>query len=220
MKILCSLSVALLLLGVGQAAGEGRGSPKDQKAPPIQTVSINSTVQVAFSPNGQATQLVVNAINAAQLQILVQAYGFTSFAIIRALVQAHNRGVDVRVLLDKSNQGSHAKGAAYLAQNHVPLWIDDTVRIAHNKVMVIDYKAVVTGSFNFTRAAQSGNAENVLYLQNAPDLAKLYINNWNWRWGLSHPYDPNYVHRKPSHRPAEQPPDSEFEHWGEGQWGN
>ena len=52
--------------------------------------------------------------------------------------------------------------------------IDDRVAIAHNKVLVIDGKHVITGSFNFTRAAQSRNAENVLVVTDAAELASSY----------------------------------------------
>ena len=51
-------------------------------------------------------------------------------------------------------------------------------KIAHNKVMVIDSQTVITGSFNFTKSAETGNAENVLLILHAPELAKRYGDNW------------------------------------------
>jgi len=52
--------------------------------------------------------------------------------------------------------------------------------IAHNKVMIIDRKKVITGSFNFTNAADNRNAENVLLIEDS-ELAATYIDNWKNR---------------------------------------
>jgi phosphatidylserine/phosphatidylglycerophosphate/cardiolipin synthase-like enzyme len=49
--------------------------------------------------------------------------------------------------------------------------------------MVIDGYEILTGSFNFTKAAEVNNAENLLVIQDAP-LAAKYAENW--RNHLSH----------------------------------
>ncbi len=164
-----------------------QGGTADQSAQPLTAqVQVDSPATVAFSPNGDGTKVIVRAIDLARRQILVQAYGFTSAPIIQALGQARARGVDVAVLLDKSNETGRYSGATYLINHQIPVWIDSSVRIAHNKVMVIDGMTVVTGSFNFTKAAQRDNAENVLILWNAPALAAAYLRDWQWRKSLSH----------------------------------
>lgn len=131
-----------------------------------------------FSPNGGCTQAVVDALNAAKKTILVQAYSFTSVPIAKALVDAKHRGVDVWVILDKSQRTERYSGATYLVNEGIPTFIDASHKIAHNKVMVIDDQEVITGSFNFTKAAESGNAENVLLILHAPELAARYTANW------------------------------------------
>jgi phosphatidylserine/phosphatidylglycerophosphate/cardiolipin synthase-like enzyme len=55
--------------------------------------------------------------------------------------------------------------------------IDSAHAIAHNKVMILDGKTVITGSFNFTKAAEEKNAENLLTIKDK-DLAGKYIENW------------------------------------------
>ena len=132
-----------------------------------------------FSPNGGCTDAVVSALQAAKKTVLVQAYSFTSAPIAKALVDAKKRGVDVCVILDKSQRTERYSGATFLANEGVPVFIDADHRIAHNKVMVIDAQTVITGSFNFTKAAERGNAENVLLILHAPELAKRYGENWN-----------------------------------------
>jgi hypothetical protein len=135
-------------------------------------------VKVYFSPDGGATNAVVQEINAAQQHILVQAYGFTSAPIAQALVEARKRGVEVKVVLDKSNETAKYTGATFLQNAGIPVLIDAKHAIAHNKVMVIDGKTVITGSFNFTKAAEGKNAENLLILQENPELVRLYTQNF------------------------------------------
>lgn len=151
-------------------------------------MNINAQATVAFSPDGGGERIIVDAIDHAQKQILVQAYGFTDKYILKALSEAKQRGVDVRIILDKSNETQKYSGATYMVNAGIPVAIDYRPAIAHNKVMIIDQNEVVTGSFNFTTSAQERNAENVLILNGVPQLADVYIKNWNWRLGESRPY--------------------------------
>jgi phosphatidylserine/phosphatidylglycerophosphate/cardiolipin synthase-like enzyme len=137
----------------------------------------NSPTQVCFSPNGGCTETIVNQIEAAKSEILVQAYSFTSIPIAKALINAHKRGVKVEVILDKSQKSERYTSATFLKNAGVPTYIDDKHAIAHNKIMIIDKEIVITGSFNFTKAAEEKNAENLLIIKN-PELAKIYIDNW------------------------------------------
>lgn len=145
--------------------------------------------EVCFTPGGQCTGLIVQALEGAKETVLVQAYSFTSAPIAKALTEAHNRGVDVRVILDKSQKSERYSELTFLRNAGIPVWIDYKVAIAHNKVMIIDGETVVTGSFNFTKAAQDKNAENVLIIRDR-ELAKEYTNNWQSRLSQSVRYEP------------------------------
>ena len=133
------LFVVLLALGTSQA---------------LAVESTTARVAVYFSPQGGATDAVVQAIGAAQTQILVQAYSFTSAPIAKALVEAHKRGVTILAVLDKSNQTQQYSAATFLLNAGIPTRIDAEHAIAHSKVMVIDSSTVITGSFNFSKAAR------------------------------------------------------------------
>jgi phosphatidylserine/phosphatidylglycerophosphate/cardiolipin synthase-like enzyme len=146
-------------------------------------------VQVCFSPNAGCTDAIIKQIDDAKSEILVQAYSFTSTPIAKALLEAHKRGVNVEVILDKSQKSQKYSGATFLANSRIPTFIDSSHAIAHNKIMIIDRKIVITGSFNFTKAAESKNAENLLILQ-SPELAKLYTENWYHHKEHSEPYAP------------------------------
>lgn len=133
---------------------------------------------------------IVAAIAAARREIRVQAYGFTAPDVIGALVAAKRRGVDVQIVLDKSDERQRSdSGAVALARVGVPVWIDRHAAIAHNKVIIIDDHLVIGGSANYTRAAESRNAENVIFTE-SPEVAGWFLENWASRRAASSPYLP------------------------------
>jgi phosphatidylserine/phosphatidylglycerophosphate/cardiolipin synthase-like enzyme len=144
-------------------------------------------VEVYFSPRGGCTQSVVRELNRAQETVLVQAYSFTSVPIAKALLEAHKRGVKVQVILDKSQRTENYSEADFLLDSDIPTWIDAQHAIAHNKVMVIDGQTLITGSFNFTTAAEEHNAENMLVIRDE-GLAARYAENWQAHLAHSEPY--------------------------------
>ncbi len=144
----------------------------------IELTLNNTPAQVYFSPSGGATDAVVKEIGKAKSEILVQAYSFTGKEIAKALVAAHKRGVHAEIILDKSNRSQRYSAADFTRNMGIPTYIDAEHAIAHNKIMIIDKETIITGSFNFTKAAEEKNAENLLILKNR-ELAKQYIDNWN-----------------------------------------
>lgn len=136
------------------------------------------TIDVYFSPHGGASDAIVREIVSARSEILVQAYSFTSAPIAKALIDARKRGVKVEVVLDKSQRREKYTSADFLAHGGIDTSIDSRHAIAHNKIMVIDRMTLITGSFNFTRAAEERNAENLLVIRNNGPLANRYVLNF------------------------------------------
>ncbi len=133
--------------------------------------------EVYFSPHGGATDAIMRELNKAKSTVLVQAYSFTSSPIAKALLNAHKRRVNVEVILDKSTRTKNYSPATFLYNQGIPVKIDAQHAIAHNKVMIIDGETVITGSFNFTKAAEESNAENLLVIHDRK-LADRYTRNW------------------------------------------
>lgn len=152
------------------------------------TVNAAGSIEVAFSPKGGGAELVIKAIKEAKKSVQVQAYSFTNSDIAQALAAAKKSGVEVRVILDKSQESEKYTSATFLANAGIPVKIDHDFAIAHNKIMIIDGINVVTGSFNFTKAAEEKNTENVLVLRGNKALAELYLQNWQWRWDGTEDY--------------------------------
>lgn len=143
--------------------------------------------QLCFTPSQtsmQCTDMLIKAIDKAKYNIIVQAYSFTSAPVVKALLETHKRGVKIVALVDKSNITSKYSVVQILTNANIPVYVDYKPAIAHNKVMIIDDKAVVTGSFNFTKSAQVRNAENLLIIEDVK-LASEYKANFNSRMAES-----------------------------------
>ena len=138
----------------------------------------NTPAQVYFSPHGGCTEAIVKEISKAKTEVLVQAYSFTIKDIAKALSDAHKRGAHCEIILDKSNRSAKYSAGDFTAHMGIPTYIDAEHAIAHNKIIIIDREMVITGSFNFSKAAEEKNAENLLVLANK-GLAKAYLDNWN-----------------------------------------
>ena len=138
---------------------------------------INSWT-VYFSPHGGCAEAIINELDKAKQSVFVQAYSFTSAIIAKGLVNAKRRGVQVEVILDQGQRKSHYGAVDFLLHAAIPTRLDGAHAIAHNKVIIIDKETVITGSFNFTRAAEERNAENLLILRDSV-LAAKYLENWN-----------------------------------------
>jgi len=134
-------------------------------------------IQVWFTPQDPCMDLIVAKILSAKSSILVQAYIITSSEIANALIQAHQNGVMVRLLIDKDAQTTRGSKVNSLLQHRIPIIIDKTVGCAHNKVMIIDDTYVITGSFNWTDSAQARNAENLVIIAGQA-INKKFKANW------------------------------------------
>lgn len=155
-------------------------------------VQAEPNVQVGFSPEGSAQQLVLETIAGAKHDIQILAYAFQAPDIMQALVAAKNRGVKVRVVVDKKrNKGKTSKKAMdFVTSNGVELRTNDHFHIHHDKVIIVDGSTVETGSFNFAPSAETANSENVVVIRDMPEVAKQYVAHWQSRWDLGKPYPP------------------------------
>jgi phosphatidylserine/phosphatidylglycerophosphate/cardiolipin synthase-like enzyme len=164
--------------------------PDSQKPPAL---PARGTVQIAFTPWDKAEGMIDDGIRRARHEILVQAFSFTSRTLANALKAAKRRGVDVQVIADREQAFSgEASRIPDLVRAGIPVVLEVRYQSAHNKVMVMDAgsadAAVVTGSYNWTYAAQNKNAENVLILRHNPDIANAYAANWRRHFADALPY--------------------------------
>lgn len=139
-----------------------------------QSGPISPEIRVDFSPKGGCQQAVIDEIDAAAHSVRILAYVFTSEPIAKALLAAKKRGVAVEVVLDKGQSTKKYSSATFFHNVGIPVRIDAEHQIMHHKVMVIDDRTAITGSFNFTRVAEERNAENLLILRGYPEIVDRY----------------------------------------------
>jgi phosphatidylserine/phosphatidylglycerophosphate/cardiolipin synthase-like enzyme len=138
----------------------------------------SSSVAAYHSPKGGCTDAVVRELKRGRRDIWVQAYSFTSKPIAQALIDAKARGVHVEILLDKSNEQETYTELGHLLTEGLMPHIDAQHAIAHNKIIIIDRRTLITGSFNFTHQAEVENAENVLIIKGQPELLQSYCRSF------------------------------------------
>ncbi|NVZ81200.1 phospholipase D family nuclease [Pseudomonas yamanorum] len=144
------------------------------------------SIQVGFSPEGSARKLVLETITSAKQSIRILAYAFQAPDIMQALVEAKDRGVDVRVVIDKKrNLGKTSKAAMnFVTSRGVELRTSDQFHLHHDKTIIVDGNTVETGSFNFAPSAETANSENVVVIRDMPEVSRQYIAHWQSRWDL------------------------------------
>jgi len=140
-------------------------------------------VETAFMPGDDIAMLIVGRIGQARRSVQMQAYLFTDRAIANALVSARRRGLEVEVIGDA---GQHANGGLphlkALDRAGAKVWLDGGHAAAHDKVIILDgalpEATVITGSYNFTRAAQQANAENVVVISGNRAVTDRFVANF------------------------------------------
>jgi phosphatidylserine/phosphatidylglycerophosphate/cardiolipin synthase-like enzyme len=147
---------------------EGLGEPVAFRLedPPVEGTAY-------FSPKGgkAAREALLQAARKAKREILVAAFVLTDREVVKALEDAHRRGVEVKVLLEtRTLRDSREED---LRRAGIPVRQDGNPYTMHHKVMVLDGERVVTGSYNFSARAWQVNNENLLVLQ-SPALAQRY----------------------------------------------
>lgn len=160
----------------------------------IDKAPAEGQIETGFSPDGDAERLVLKVINASTRSVRLAAYSFTSPKVVSALVHAHRRGVDVRVVVDDSALKSKASTAALnlLAGAGIPTRTNREYAIHHDKYIIADARHVQTGSFNYSRAAARSNSENVIVVWHNPDLAASYLKHWDSRYRQGRDFKKTY----------------------------
>lgn len=141
-----------------------------------------ASFDVGFSPGGTALIVVEKAIGAAQSEILMACYEFTSRDIAESLEAAAHRGVKVKIVADWKASHDRFSQIRILQDAGIPVRLDRRYPIHHNKFMVVDGVTLETGSFNYTTAAVKHNAENALVIWNVPQIAQIYAKEWERLW--------------------------------------
>jgi len=148
------------------------------------TAQVYGVPRVYFSPNGDIQSKIIECIDQSVESIDVMCFSFTSRTIAKRLIDAKERGVRVRVILDLSQTEDKNTMYGFLKKNQVEVKRISAPKngIMHNKVAVFDNKTALTGSYNWTGSAERYNYENAVFLddnQSIFDYKQQFEDLWN-----------------------------------------
>ncbi|MDK2372870.1 MAG: phospholipase D family protein [Candidatus Korarchaeota archaeon] len=133
-----------------------------------------------FCPEDRCSSVVIDWISRANESVDLAIYSFTLDSVGDALVRAHERGVKVRVIMER-NQLNRWSEYNRLREAGIEVKLDGNPAYMHNKFMVIDGRVVLTGSYNYTKQADTRNDENLLVVI-GEDIAGAYEAEFNEMW--------------------------------------
>lgn len=141
-------------------------------------------IEWAFTQDGDHPELqLIAAIDAAQHQVDIAIYSLTHPDIVQAIKQAHQRGVSVRLITDKSQLSgqSQTEAAKILGSAGVSMKVNRHSGLMHLKLTIVDQTMVSIGSFNYSKAASTRNDEVLMFLYDR-EVAQSFEQHFESLW--------------------------------------
>ena len=147
------------------------------------TISISTLAktEVYFSLSDNPQKETIKNINQAEAFINIAMYIFTDREIALSLIKARERGVKVRLYLDKDQVDYRYSQSRFLVQKGIKTRISSNEYIMHNKFAIIDNRILLTGSYNWTFSANNRNDENLLIIDD-PEIIEIFQNQFINLW--------------------------------------
>lgn len=164
---------------LGLALPVGAAGP----VPGVEAAATGGRVQAYFTPGDDVARVIADRVAAARRTVQVEAYLFTNRRIASSLAAAARRGIAVDLVGDgKQHEAGGFPVLRSLDRAGVRIWLNGEHAAFHNKVVLVDAgtpaSVVVTGSYNFTQAAQDRNAENIVVISGNPALAARFAHDF------------------------------------------
>ena len=154
---------------------------KDSRISQLEQQLDVEVLGVYFSPKGGCEDQVIYWISKANISIHVMIYAFTLDSIGDALIDASRRGVEVKVVFEKSQINRYSEYHRLRAAG-IEVRNDTNAKLMHNKVLIVDGVIVVTGSFNWSKNAENYNNENIIIIRStyvAAEYEEEFQKIWN-----------------------------------------
>jgi cardiolipin hydrolase len=142
--------------------------------------------QVYFSPGPDCRIAIEQAMETALDELLICVFTISDDRLSDAIQRAHRNGLTVRVLSDNDKIDDRGNDIERLAASGVDVRIDRSPEHMHHKFMVVDGQTILTGSYNWTRSAETRNEENLVVLDD-PFLAGRFAEEFERIWNISDP---------------------------------
>ena len=147
------------------------------------TISISSLAktEVYFSLYDNPQKEIIKNINQAEAFINIAMYIFTDREIALSLVKAQERGVKIRLYLDKEQVDYKYSQSRLLVQKGIKTRVSTNNYIMHNKFAIIDNRILLAGSYNWTFSANNRNDENLMVIDD-PEIIEIFQNQFEKLW--------------------------------------
>lgn len=117
-----------------------------------------------FGPGDDCADRIIGLLRGARAGIDICVFTISDDRISREIAQAHHRGIDVRIITDNDKSADRGSDIDYFIEQGIAVRMDATPNHMHHKFAVFDGRALVNGSFNWTRSASRYNDENITVL--------------------------------------------------------
>lgn len=150
---------------------------------PYPSISYNGiTIENYFSPKDKPRDRIVEYLNNAQSSIRFLTFSYTDDATKDAMIARYNAGVTVEGVFEKRNANGIGAEFTPLKEAGIDVYEDGNCYTMHHKVIIIDDKIVITGSYNFTGRAEDTNDENLLIINDA-GIAQQFLQEFDRVYG-------------------------------------
>lgn len=191
--VIHSTEIAYIYEREFQELWSGRFGPRAPSTVNTQWAILDGTpIQVLFSAEDRAVDHLVALVNDAETSIRFLAFSFTDYPLAKAMIDRSAAGVDLKGIYETfGSTGTGSEMKTFLCAGLL-VRQDGNGSFLHHKVIIIDEQIVVTGSLNYSSNADESNEENVVILDN-PDIANLYLQEFDKLWGQAHDVEPGTV---------------------------
>ncbi len=154
---------------------------KALKTLPPPAASSGATSRVFYSPGESCLGAIMSLVRVARRNLDICVFTITDDRITNRILDAHRRGVAVRVISDNDKAFDTGSDTRRLARAGIPVRTDDTPDHMHHKFAVVDNNTAITGSYNWTRSAAKDNHENLLVTDDS-SIVRSYADEFNRLW--------------------------------------
>ncbi len=149
----------------------------------LPTFKIGETiVKIAFSPqNRTISNHLIKMINNAKKSIYIETFIITHKEFAQSLVDAKNRGVDVKIIVDATGAANNYSMVNFLRNNGIKVKVENYAGKMHMKTLLIDGEYFISGSLNLTKSGDQYNDENLVFIKNT-QLTKKSTDFFNYIW--------------------------------------
>jgi phosphatidylserine/phosphatidylglycerophosphate/cardiolipin synthase-like enzyme len=153
----------------------------------VSQADSGSVSDAYFSPGETCRNVIINQLNNAIKQVQICVFTISDDSITKAIIGSHKRGTEIKIITDNDKSLDEGSDIRQISKEGIPVKMDRTSNHMHHKFMVVDGKAVITGSYNWTLSAARYNHENILLTREA-GVVKSYLKEFEQLWRMMADY--------------------------------